>query len=139
MNATRIHTDAVIDTLKDAGLSVGDAIGKVSPTGADLPKPHAVVYPGPGELTGTMDDPESDAEMTWRVIYVGTGREQAEFTRDKGRAALLQGFDVDGYAIVRVKVDVVGSVERDDSVKPPVFYCSESYRAWSTPDNDGGS
>jgi hypothetical protein len=136
MDATRIHTNAVIAKLQGAGLVVGDAIGKTA-AGADLPKPHVVVYPGPGELMGTLDDPESDAEMTWRLIYVGSGREQVEFVRDKGRAAMLDGFDVDGRAIVRVTVDAVGSVERDDSVKPAVFYASEAYRVWSTPTEVG--
>jgi len=136
MDATRIHTDAVIAKLQGAGLTVGDAIGKTA-AGADLTKPHAIVFPGPGELMGTIDDPESYGEMTWRVIYVGTGREQAEFARDKGRAALLAGFEVEGFAIVRVKVDPVGSVDRDDSVKPSVYFCSEGYRAFTTPDNGG--
>lgn len=132
---TRLHTDAVIAKLKAIPMTVGDAIGKVnaSASAAKLTLPHAVVYPGPGEVYGTLDAPEADAEMTWRVVYVGAGRDAAELIRDKGRAALLTGFAVDGRVIVRVTVDVVGSVERDDTVNPAVFYCSESYRAFSTP------
>lgn len=136
MNTTRIHTDAFIQVLVDAGLTVGDAIGK-TPAGVDLTKPHAVVYPGPGDVMGTLDDPQSDAEMTWRVVYVGKNRQETEFVRDKGREALLEGFAVTDRAIVLVIVDEVGEVERDDSVKPPSYYCSESYRVWSTPDNGG--
>jgi hypothetical protein len=136
-NTTRIHTDAIIATLEDVEISTGDAIGK-DDTGGNLIPPYAVVYPMPGELMGTLDDPDSDAELVSQVTYVGETREQTEWLRDKGRAALLAGFDVEGRVITRVTVDTVGEVRRDDATKPKtLFYCPERYRIWSTPGPEG--
>lgn len=128
---TQEHTLGLIAALEAAEIVTGYAIGE-DESGEDLHTPYAVVYPQPGELVGTLDAPESDAELVWRVVYVADSARGTEWLRDRGRQALLAGFDVEGRAIVRVTVDRVGEVDRDDDVAPPKFYCSESYRAWSS-------
>lgn len=132
MNTTRIHTDAVIAALEAAGLVVGDAEA-VDATRVPLEPPYAVVYPMPGRLGGTMADPERDGQVVYQVTSVGVSRSEAEWVRDKAREVLLPGLVVAGRRIVRVKVEMVGEVARDDDVSPPRFFIPERFRFWSVP------
>lgn len=131
MNATRIHTNAVITALEATGVPVGDA---KAPEGDP---PYFFVVPRPeGDVYGTLDDPHADAEVVYQVTSVGTTREQAEGARDLARETLLAGVTVSGRTISLVTIETVGAVERDSDIEPNRFFCPETYRLFSSP---GGS
>jgi len=130
--ASRIHTDAVIAALEDAGLTVGDAEAPSSPP------PYVVVYPilG-GAIYGVMLKPHREAELLYQVTCVGLDRQQAEWLQDKARAALLGGLTVTGYQADHVVPDLVGGVTREDEGATTLFVAREQYRIFTTPDTGG--
>ena len=129
----RTHTDAVIETLETAGLTVGDADAE------GLTVPYVVVYSIPGgRLFGTLDAPHDDGELVYQVSCVGSTREQAEWLVDKAMI-LLQGFDVGGRSVAFVTIDSNPGVRRDDDITPPVFLATPRFRITTTPGNEVSS
>jgi hypothetical protein len=123
----REHTDAVIDALETAGLTVGDA---EAPDGAP---PYVVVYRVFDRRTGQLSAPDDDATITYQVTCVGTSRKQAEWLADEVGEALAAGVTVTGRTIPRIAPEAgSGTVMRDDDVTPPLFYVTPRYRVMST-------
>lgn len=125
----RAHTDAVLEKLRSVvGLQVGDGE-------APDPRPerYAVLYHLPsGSLTGSLANPNEDAELVYQVQCIGTTREQAEWVLDKSMV-LLQGFEVEDRSIARVSTDNIASARRDDADSPPLFYAPQRFRVKTTP------
>lgn len=129
MLSQRAHTDAVIATLETFDLPVGDA---EKPAG-DHDR-YCVVYPVPGgDLGGTLEEPDDDAELVYQVTCVGTTREQAEWVADKA-IGLLDGVTVADRYTARVYLDSFSGIRRDDSITPPKFIATPRFRLMTTPD-----
>lgn len=124
----RTHTDAVITALEDFDLTVGDAR---APDGHA--PPYVVVYPIPGGRTsGTLDEPDADAELIYQVTCIGSTREQAQWLVDKV-LGLLDTFDVADRYIPRVALEEHAGIQRDDQQTPPVFMAAPKFRVFTTP------
>lgn len=129
MLSQRAHTDAIIQTLEALDLPVGDA---KRPEGDH--NRYCVVYPIPGgEVSGTLEDPNEDAEFVYQVTCVGTkARDQAEWVVDKV-LLLLGGISVADRYVARVFLDSLPGIRRDDEVSPPLFYATPRFRVKTTP------
>lgn len=124
-------TDAIISALQRAGLSVGDAI-RPDP----LPSQgYVVVYPlTGGTANGPIGHPDDDASVIYQLTSVGRIRKECEWVADKARRALLAAsLPIGDRMVVRVGVDMLGGILRDDDVQPPVFYSPDRYRVMTTP------
>lgn len=131
------HSGAIIDTLTDATLTVGDHEA-ISENGRVI-APQVVLYllPG-GARDGVAADP--DGFVLWRFQLTGVGRiaGEARDQIDAATAALTATrIQVDGFAPQRVEpVGAVG-VLRDDTLTPPLFAATQVYGMWSFPDPAG--
>jgi hypothetical protein len=137
--STRAVTDGLIATLEATGLRVGDGARKDA-QGNTIPVsltdgPCAVVYPIPGgntdgESESPLGDPDAFAQTIYQVTYVGATREQAEWARDKGRAAVMAGVTVTGHNVARVRLQTDAFV-RDDSLPEPLFSAIDRHVIWT--------
>ena len=124
---SRIHTNAVIAKLQAASLTVGDAQGLTPP-------PYVVVYPiTGGSYSGTLTDPQKNAELVYQVTCVGSGREQAEWLLDKATVTMLSGITVTGRALIHLYVQEPSGVQVDNDADPPLFYATPRYRLLTVP------
>lgn len=141
----RLHTDAVVAALRDAGLTVFDAGPPLSsdegwgwkgaPGQSDF-APYTIVYPLEGGIYGgTLGDPDDDASLIWQVTCVGGTRQQCEWVVDQTMRALVgPTLEVEGRWVSRVWADMAGGgVRRDDTVQPPVFISTPRFRVESSP------
>lgn len=126
---TRPFTDAILARLTAnlEGVLVGDG---EAPVPSDFP--YAVLYPllSP-EITddgGTLQDPNAHPILEYQITSVGTTREQAQWTADIMRVALFaEDIVVADRSLWHINIDVLGQVERDDDLEPPLFYVNEVY------------
>lgn len=123
----RDHTAAVVATLDAAGITAGNG------SGAGLSGKYAVVYTDLGTLDGPIGDRFADLAQTIFVHSIGVGPDQAQWVADKSRTALLAGVDVPGRAPLYLVHTSSQPVQRDDDVKPPVFYAVDVYTLSTTP------
>lgn len=140
----REHDDAVIAALEALGVVVGDA---EAPENAedliDSGQGYVVVYPiSGGRLSGTLGNPDRDAELVYQVTCVGASREQARWLADKTLELLQTTLAVPNRHVPRVALDMAGGfggrsggtgVERDERRTPPVFWTAPRFRVFSTP------
>ncbi len=126
----RTFYDAILAAAATAGFPVGD--GK-APTG--VTPPYAVIYPlDAADRNGPFNDPEADVIWEFQITSVGETREQAHGVADKVRTVLTpSAISVSGLRVLQVLIDLGDAVERDDDVKPPLFYAVDIYRIWTTP------
>jgi hypothetical protein len=122
------HTEAVLATLRAAGVTVGNA------SGAGLTSPYCVLYTDVGALDGPLGDRFADLTQTLFVHGIGTGPEQAQWEADKARVALLtMPITVAGRAVLSITHVTSQPARRDDAVQPPLFYAVDQYRLATTP------
>lgn len=134
----KTHTDAVIAVLEGAGLVVGDAAPPTVPYGgltAEEFIKYVIVYPLGGFTDGGLVEPHEQATLTWQVTCVGFLREQAEWLVNRVNTLLVGiHLTVTGRTVGPVEPDLVAAgARRDDDVKPPVFFATPRYRAFSRP------
>lgn len=129
----RTITSAVIQTLEDGGLTVGDGQNTTRPdgTGADLAVPYVVVYPLSDLFDGAVGGGAVWAEVdaTVQATCVGTTREQAEWLADTVHGLMLAG-STDWRARPLPRS---GVVRDDDTGGPPLFYAYPRFalHAWT--------
>lgn len=102
---------------------------------ASAQAPYTFVgWTGGGLLDGPVGAPDDDGEMPIQVTYVGTGPEQAEWMRDRGRAALVgrETITVEGRLVWRVSLEMSQTSQRDNTVQPPLFYAVDRCRIYTT-------
>jgi hypothetical protein len=122
---TRTLTDAVIETLEDGGLTVGDA------TGQGLTAPYVVVFPIAGETYDGTIGPGgtwTEIDKPFQPTCVGVTREQAEWLADRVRTLLLTP-----HADYRARPIGGGGTVRDDATGSPALcyaYPRFSMTAW---------
>ena len=105
----RTVTGQVIQTLRDAGATVGDA------TGVGLTPPFLVVYPQTQwRDDGTLGDPWEHVAKRFQVTCEGLSREQAEWWADWVEQTLIGA-----AGLGRVVPDHRGDIVRDDSTGQP--------------------
>lgn len=128
--------DACIDIAESTGIAVGDAVAP------DCPKPFIVVGAvSSPRYTGPLSDTEADGQDRIQFSCIGNTRQQADWARDKVRAALTQsGLDAafvtngDDRRCMRVILDIPRGVQRDDRGLPdPIFLGIDQYMIYTTP------
>jgi hypothetical protein len=122
---------AVVETLRDAGLKVGEGQGRDN-RGTDLRAPYVVVYSTSGpSRRGTIGDPHDDSRLEFQTTCVATSARGAEVLRDRVAVAMLSGVEVDGRR-VHVWSDLEVGVVRDPDV-PSLFTGVDRWTLWTTP------
>lgn len=127
---SRPQTDAILTALAGTGLPVGDG---EAPAGSP---PYLVLYVVTSGFDGPAEDPQADMYAEFQVTAVGDTREQAEWARDKARAAMAAGVAAPAGRSMLEPVQLLDGgpgVQRDDAVQPPLFYAVDLYEASTTP------
>jgi hypothetical protein len=128
--------DACIAIAEDTGIDVGDAVAP------DCPKPFIVVSAvSSPRYTGPLSDGEADSHDRIQFSFIGNTREQADWARDKLRAALtISALDIEfitataNRRTMRVILDIPRGVQRDDRGLPePIFTGIDQYMIETTP------
>lgn len=132
--------DWVIDVLRDAGLTVGDARApETVPTGSGF----VVVYSIAGGLTdGPTDAPLENANPNFQVTSSGTSAQQVRWLDRKVRQSLVAA--VPAYIGDRRAIEVsfpFASPQgfRDDDVQPPRFSIMDRFSILTVPAEVGVS
>jgi hypothetical protein len=132
------ETSGIVDALRDAGLTVGDAEPPVGVHGRQRDGSftrYAVVWPLTGGTTsGTLGNPDEDLSVPYQITCVGESRRQAETMQVEVDRALADAGPrlVDGRWMT-LRVDLLGGAQRDDTEQPPVFLCPLRLRGHTTP------
>lgn len=132
---------AAITTLTAAlTVSVGD---QQTPANPSPEFPYAVVYLIPdADRSGPMNDGQADVTHNIQVTSVGVTREQAQSLADDVNVAMrdetappnpVSNLVIAGRDVELVEIVLDGSVERDDSFQPPVFYAVQIFDIMTTP------
>lgn len=128
--------DACIAIAESTGIQVGDAVAP------DCPKPFIVVSAvSSPRYTGPLSDTEADSSDRIQFTSIGTTRQQADWARDKVRAALTtSALDAEftsasaNRRTLRVILDIPRGVQRDDRGLPePIFSGIDQYMIETTP------
>ena len=128
--------DACIVIAESTGIDVGDAVAP------DCPKPFIVVSAvSSPRYTGPLSDTEADSSDRIQFTAIGTTREQADWARDKVRAALTTAALDAAFTTasanrrtMRVILDIPRGVQRDDRGLPePIFSAIDQYMIGTTP------
>jgi len=136
----RTLTTAVIATLEDAGITVGDGeqpAGSGWQAGPDNSAfvGYAVVHPvGGGDSYGPIDGPDQDFEPVYQISAYGATRAQAELIGDLARTAMVNTpIIVTDRRVVLVSIELLGGCRRDDQVLPPVWQAVDRFRVLTVP------
>lgn len=129
------HAQAIIDTLGNAGLVVGDGEAPRPAGRSEIITPCVVFHMVDGGLVdGTLADPDEWVDARFQLTAVGRVAAEVRDIADKASAALAGGVTVAGRRVMRVQpIDPWGRVERDNDVTPPVYYCTQLWRLFSFP------
>lgn len=139
--AVRVHTDAIIEAIRTAGIPVSD--GDETPTGAGwqgapgtsrfVPWVRVQLVPG-GLFDGTLAEPQQDASLVYELDGVGPSREAAERTLDRARTAVFDGVTVDGRTVVSIRLQSnLGTVAEDVGGQPRLWAARERHRIDTDP------
>lgn len=125
-------TDAVIARVSE-GLTCGDADTppfEKRPDGRPV-APYAVVYPLPlPEFGGSLTDPRQWMFHEFEVVVVAATRDHAEHGQEVVRGLLEQWVpDMVGHPF---ELSQGSGVDRDDSVKPAIFYTADRFQVFAS-------
>lgn len=106
----------------------------------DTTLPYLIVTPSPGGfLNGTIAAPDTDGELIFLVIAAavrregGMGAQQAVWLQQQARDRLLAGVAVEGWTVMRVRLDIPGGVIEDTDVAPHRFFTVDRFALHTTP------
>lgn len=134
------HADAILATLRSAGLVVGDAERP-----RDLPEdpsdpawqPYLVLWMDTGGTAdGHLADGDVDGDVRFTLTAIGRLAAEARKVRDDAATALEGGFTVPGRSIQNLRqLQPFIGVQHDTAVEPPVFYvpCTYGFRSFPNP------
>jgi len=107
----------------------------------DTTVPYIIVTPSAGGfLDGTIGEPDEDGDLVFLVTCVaerrsgGHGAQQALWLQQEARERLLAGVTVDGWAVMRCRLDVPGGVNEDTDSAPHRFFTVDRFVVSTTPD-----
>lgn len=124
-------TDAYLAALAATGRPIGDA---KKPAGQANLYPYGILYVGVVRAEGTLVDPNESGLHRLQLTIVGLTRASVDDLRDLARPILLdRDVDIDGHAVVWSELLPSPSMERDDDVKPPIFWAAEVVNVLVTP------
>lgn len=93
-----------------------------------------IVHGSPGTPSGPLGDRYADITVPIQLTAVGNGPEQATAYADAARAALLMAdLTVPGRAVWHPWQTGEQPVNRDDTVKPPLWIATAQYAIKSNP------
>ena len=127
---------ACINIAESTGVPVGDGVAP------DCDKPYIVVNSvSSPRYTGPLPDGEADSMDRIQFACIGNTREQADWARDKLRAALtVTTLDAEFVTIsesrrtMQIILDIPRGVQRDDRGLPaPIFSGIDQYLISTTP------
>lgn len=136
----RAHTLGVVAALGD--IDVNGTPVPVHQVGVpdDTTVPYVIVTPSAGgTLDGTLDDPNIDGDLVFLVTSVAErrsgalGAQQALWLQHETRERLLAGVDVEGWTVMKVRLDVPGGVLEDTDPSPHRFYTVDRFILSTTP------
>lgn len=136
----RAHTLGVLAILE--GITVNDVPVPLHQVGVsdDTSIPYVIVTPSAGGvLDGTLDDPNADADLVFLVTCAvlrregARGAQQALWLQQEVRDRLLAGVDVEGWTVMRVRLDVPGGVTEDTDSAPHRFFTVDRFVLATTP------
>lgn len=137
----RAHTLGVVAALADIDINGTDVPVHQVAVPDGTPIPYLIVTPSPGGLLdGSIGDPNTDGELVYLVTAVaerrqgGIGAQQALWLQQQARNSLLEGVDVNGWTVMRVRLDVPGGVLEDTDSAPHRFYTVDRFVLSTTPD-----
>lgn len=128
--------EACLNIAATVGVPVGDGVAP------DCDRPYIIVDSvSSPRYTGPLDDGESDSMDRIQFACVGNSREQADWARDKLRAALTYAaLDAEFVTLsasrrtMEVILDIPRGVQRDDRGLPaPIFSGIDQYLISTTP------
>ena len=137
---SRPHALAIRNALTSAGMRVGDHKAPES-TDGKIVTPCVVLYMAPSAPpTGSVGLADTDVLVRFRLMGIDLSPDGAQHQADKAFQA-LDGIDLDveNRGIFRLRRTALGSVERDDDVTPPCFYCSTPWSMLSVSAPEEGS
>jgi hypothetical protein len=124
---------AALEAQIGAGL-VGDGVkpasgGASTVSGVTTFTAYAVLYAGQASsVDGPADAGSFDARQGWQVTYVGATAAQANALRDEGRGKLLTTrLAPSGRACGPTELADSQPVQRDDDVKPSLYFAVDRY------------
>lgn len=136
----RAHSNAVLDALATGTTKpIGDheapdAGGWTGEEGKSAFEPYAVLLQHGADFTGPIGDPYADADVTYEVVCVGLTEEQASWMEKSADAQMSKDLiAVPNRAVSGVIPQSRGTVQRDDTGKPPLYYVRSMYLLKTTP------
>lgn len=128
----RLLTDAVLARLKtnSGSFEIGD--GRAP---ADDDRPYAVLYSlDEAEREGDMRTLDVTGWFEYQITTVGDTRKQAEGLADLLRTLILASdLTPSGFVMFPWRKVVTNLPERDDDVKPPLFYVTQTVEGFVAP------
>lgn len=124
---TRLLSEAVGEALRTTGRPV--SMGEVSP---DAALPYCDVWPVSDVLDGSLGNPDDDNATAYKVRYFGVTLEQAEWLRDRGRAA-VKAVMLTGRRVLRVEVFGGRGAPDTETAAPTLFMVTDDYVFHTTP------
>lgn len=143
------HAEAILEVLRTATMPngdpvpIGDGVAPKSGTPGTVVAPCAVLHLRPGGWTsGSLGKTQSDMYLRFQVTCVGKTAREARVVADCV-GAYIEGATttIDGRETVKIgRPPGAGPIlnpERDDDVRPPLFYVPVEYRLWTVEVLDG--
>ncbi len=130
------HTQALLDTLDPAPISVGDGVAPRNPDKSEKDPPYVVLYSLPGgQFDGPLNDSQADVSLIYQITAVGTTRQQAQVAIDVCRALMKRNNVTVPNRRVRDLRHLTpnSGVIRDDDLPNPLFYGYDRYELDTTP------
>lgn len=126
----RLLVNEVVRLLTAAGLTVS-----VSRRPKDV---HRVVVVDPiagGLVEGPLDDPHGDVSPRIQLTIISTGWEQALQDVTTATTAVLDAsaYVLSGRSVLFVEQEMVGGVESDWDVSPPIYWSTHPFRFNTVP------
>jgi len=138
----RLIGDAIVARLTaDTAIEVGDGRkpADIDVDSDGLPvHPYCIVYQIPdGDSMGTLADPDGCAWVRFVVHVYGGTRQQAQWGQYEVRQALVGWRPaIIGCTCSRVELSQGAGIDRDDTLRPPLYWCDDEFRLFVSNDGD---
>lgn len=121
-------TQAVIASIADAGVRVGDHVAPASTDGR-IVAPCAVVYLTSSPTMQASIAGGDTALVRWRIVSTAYSAAEALHVANQVNGALHDQQLTAGPLSFRVRRQSYSGLDRDDTTTPPLYYCTALYQA----------